>query len=294
MNKKKILYVAIIGILGISLFYGSYKYSRYHFNENVGEKKIPQYMEKLEDMYFDEFDTDYLEELDKMSKESEKEIEVMSKDYLMNRTNSSLRSISCSGFEDCSEIKDRINRAADTIMRTAKKNFESNYSEPRNVEDGFFVDLEIKGLNMDMLVYDITEMAKLDLEERIGEEKLSQMTTPEGNYEFSKSKADVMEYMVNNKLDNYLTNDVKGTIYWEKDGDDYLLEGITVYYVYLSGSKDETYVPVFTDGESFEEMSQIYVDYENNNLKRAQELYEEFKKRLEYLFFLFMKKVVCV
>lgn len=276
--KKKLLYILIILLLGVGTFYISYKVSVNHYKNNTGEVVIKKNMEKLENMYFDSFNTEFLNELDKMSEEDERGIEIMSREYLMNRSNSNLRNISCSDFEDCTNIKDNLNIAANTIMRRAKKEFKSVYSEPRNVGDGFFVDLEIKGMNMDMLLYDIDAISTMIIQNKFTEKEIEKMNYSKYDYEYAKIKADVVKYLADNKLDDYMTNDVKGSIYWENIDGKYYLEGITTYYVFVSGSKDTNFVPLFTN-ESDDEVNQIYADYEKRNMERAEKIYKEMNKK---------------
>lgn len=276
--KKKLLYILIILLLGVGSFYISYKVSVNHYKNNTGEVVIKKNMEKLENMYFDSFNTEFLNELDKMSEEDERGIEIMSREYLMNRSNSNLRNISCSDFEDCTNIKDSLNVAADAIMRRAKKEFKSVYSEPRNVGDGFFVDLEIKGMNMDMLLYDIDAISTMTIQNKFTEKEIGEMSYSKYDYEYAKIKADVVKYLADNKLDDYITNNVKGSIYWENIDGKYYLEGITTYYVFVSGSKDTNFVPLFTN-ESDDEVNQIYADYEKRNMERAEKIYKEMNKK---------------
>ena len=276
--KKKLLYILIILLLGVGTFYISYKASVNYYKSNTGEVVIKKNMKKLESMYFDSFNIEFLNELDKMSEEDERGIEIMSREYLMNRSNSNLRNISCSDFEDCANIKDNLNIAADTIMRRAKKEFKSVYSEPRNVGDGFFVDLKIKGMNMDMLLYDIDAISTMIIQNKFTEIEIEKMSYSKYDYEYAKIKADVVKYLADNKLDDYITNNVKGSIYWENIDGKYYLEGITTYYVFVSGSKDTNFVPLFTN-ESDDEVNQIYADYEKRNMERAEKIYKEISKK---------------
>lgn len=274
MKKKTIIVIVVIifiAILGGFVFIQNLPVS--------DEEKIMQQLKTLETMYTDEYEDSYIETLDNISEEKKANLEVITGQYFITKEYGWLLSVDCDKYKDCKKIKESLNDSLKKITSKANESLQVEYGEIKQDNTLYSLDIKVKGMNLRGLMLDVQNMINFVLVDTLSEDEILNSDDATFFHEVAIAKEKVVKYLVENKLDTYMTNDVKETLVLEKKKDTFTIPTISSYYGILFGNFDSHFEAQFKGDETTEEMENTYNEYDAKNLDRAYSYFQEMKEK---------------
>lgn len=273
MKKRTIIIVilSIIALLGGFVFIQSRPIS--------DEEKIMKELKTLETMYTDNYEDSYIETLDTISDEKKANLEVITGQYFITKEHGWLLSIDCDKYKDCKTIKKSLNDSLEKIKNKMSENLQIEYGKVKQDNSLYSVDIKVKGMNLNALMLDVQNMINFILVDNLSEDEILDLDDSTFFHEVAIAKEKVVKFLVENKLDTYMTNNVKETLVLEKKKDTFTIPTMSSYYGILFGNFDSTFSAQFKGDESTEEIEKAYLEYDTMNLDRAYSFIQEMKEK---------------
>lgn len=275
MNKRRMIIISfsillIIVSAGIGYYFGSPV--RY-------EHKIENQINYMGDIFTKEYTDKELDKLSKISTEEKESIDVHASEFFFDNKEGWIQNVRCDKFSHCDDIKKELDMYVEKLHQVTNETFSWKHGSVKEDKKngGFTVLVSAKGPSYQALWTDTMNMTNHILDEELKDwTEVTDENHDEFLYEVAKAKVRAIRFLMNEKLDSYITNDASENVYFEKQKDGtYKIDTISRFYSILAGGYDYNFQPDFTKVQSSEEIEEISKKNVEEQAKRAYDYYHE-------------------